>query len=133
MKLKIPKRLATVGGTLIAISGVVNAVLGLRIRAFFYTIYPGGKMGHVGILAGVGAIVIGLVILFIVVPIYEHRSRGLVALGGLLTIVLGHMGAIAGALYIGTVGLVLCYIAGIWLLVAAARRVKTHDQGGRSR
>ncbi len=124
MKLKIPKKLATVGGALIAISGVVNAVLGVRVGALFYDVYPGARMGHVGIIAGAVAIAIGLIILFAMVPIYERRNRGLVALGGILTIVLGHMGAIAGALYIGTAGLVLCYIAGIWLLVAAARGVK---------
>lgn len=124
MDLRIPKRIATVGGVLISISGVVNAVLGARIGAPLYDAYPGGRMGHVGIIAGVAAIAIGLVIVFVVVSIYKRRNRGLVLLAGILTIVLGHLGAIAGAIYIGTVGVALCYTAGIWVLVEAARGVK---------
>jgi uncharacterized BrkB/YihY/UPF0761 family membrane protein len=120
--LTIPKRLATIGGILIAISGIVNTILGIHIGALWYNIYPGGNMGHVGIIAGMGALVIGLIIIFIIVPLYE-RSRGRALLGGILTIVLGHVGAVAGAIYVGTVGVLLCYIAGIWLLVTAARRV----------
>lgn len=122
--MRIPKRIATVGGLLISISGVVNAVLGAQIGVFLYDVYPGGKMGHVGIIAGVAAIAIGLVIVFLVVPFYKRTNRGVVALVGILTIVLGHVGAIAGAIYVGTVGMLLCYIAGIWVLVAAAIGVK---------
>jgi hypothetical protein len=81
-------------------------------------------MGHVGIIAGLVAIAIGLIVIFIITPIYKRRSRGLIALGGSLTIILGHIGAIAGALYIGTAGMVLCYIAGMWLLVVAIKRPK---------
>ena len=33
--------------------------------------------------------------------------------------VLGHLGAIAGALYVGTIGVLLCYVAGIWGMVTA--------------
>ena len=122
MKARIPSRLAAGGGILVVISGVMNAVLGVHIGALWYDIYPGGRMGHVGIIAGACAIAIGLIILFAVIPLYEHRNRGLVLLGGILTIVLGHMGAIAGMLYIGTSGMVLCYIAGIWLIIVSARR-----------
>lgn len=81
-------------------------------------------MGHVGIISGVIAVVIGLVIVLVVTPIYDRRNRGLIALGGILTIVLGHAGAVAGALYIGTVGAVLCYIGGIWLVITIARRTQ---------
>lgn len=121
MNLGRPKRIATIGSVLISISGVVNSVLGAWIGAILYDAYPGGRMGDVGMIAGVAAIAIGLVIRFFVVPLYEQRRRGLVLLGGILTVVLGHVGAIAGAIYIGTVGLVLCYISGIWVIVAAAR------------
>ena len=124
MNLGIPKRIATAGGVLISISGVVNAVLGARIGVLLYDAYPGGKMGHVGIIAGVAAIAIGPVIVFLVIPWYQRTNRGVVALAGILTIVLGHVGAIAGAIYVGTVGMLLCYIAGIWILAAAAIGVK---------
>jgi uncharacterized BrkB/YihY/UPF0761 family membrane protein len=118
--MRIPKRLATLGGVLITISGVVNIVLGASIGAILYDPYPGGKMGHVGIIAGLGAIVIGLVIVFLVIPIYERTNRSVVVLGGVLTIVLGHVGGVAGAIYVGTVGVLLCYIAGIWVIVRGA-------------
>ncbi len=113
MIVRIPKKIAAVGGVLISISGVVNAALGERIGALLYGAYPGGRMGHLEIIAGVVAITIGLAIIFTVVPIYERSNRGLVVLGGTLTIVLGHLSGIAGAIYIGTVGVVLCYLAGI--------------------
>ncbi len=77
-------------------------------------------MGHVGVIAGLIAIVLGITIVFVVVPLYDRRKRWLLALAGLLTIVIGHAGAIAGAIYVGTLGVILCYAAGIWLLVTAA-------------
>ena len=121
VSLRTPKRLATVGGVLILISGIVNSLLGLRIGALVYEVYPGGKMGHVGILAGVMAIAIGLIIIHVIAPIYKRDTRGHLVLGGILTVVLGHLGAIAGAIYVGTVGVLLCYVAGVWLIVAARR------------
>lgn len=111
------KKLAAVGGALIFISGIVNALLGLKIGAIFYEVYPGGYFGHVGILAGIGAILIGLIIILGIVRIYESKNRWYILLGGLLTIVVGHIGGIAGAIYVGTVGVVLCYITGVWLIV----------------
>jgi len=119
MNLKTPKRIAKIGGFLIAISGVVNAILGAQIGAILYDAYPGGKMGHVGIIAGIAAVAIGLIIVFLIVSIYERRNRGFILLGGILTIVVGHLGAIAGAIYIGTAGVLLCYIAGLWAIVVA--------------
>jgi uncharacterized BrkB/YihY/UPF0761 family membrane protein len=132
VKVKAPKRIATVGGILLSISGLVNIVLGARIGALVYDAYPGGKMGHVGVIAGLLAIVIGIIIVFVVVPLYERRNRWLLALAGLLTIVIGHAGGVAGAIYVGTVGVLLCYIAGIWLLVAAVRGIPTEDSGAPS-
>ena len=117
--LLIPRKLAFVGGLLIAVSGLLNLVLGAQIGALVYEVYPGGKMGHVGVIAGFGAILLGLVIIFAVMPLYEQRKRPLVILGGVLTIVLGHIGAVWGAIYVGTVGLLLCYIAGFWTVIAA--------------
>ena len=117
MKRYIPKRLATIGGILIFTSGLLNTILGLQIGAVYYEVYPGGHMGHVGILAGLAALVLGLAIVFLVVPLYRKDQRGVLLLAGILTMILGHLGAIAGALYIGTLGVLLCYIAGIWILL----------------
>ncbi len=116
-RLRIPKRLALIGGILIAASGVVNAILGLSIGALYYDVYPGGKMGHVGILAGIAAIALGILIVFCVRPLYDKQKRRYIALGGILTVILGHLGAVTGAIYVGTLGLLLCYIAGFWALV----------------
>jgi hypothetical protein len=119
MNLRTPKKIAFAGGLLISISGVVSVILGAQIGAILYDVYPGGNMGHVGIIAGVGAIMVGLVIVFAVRLLFEQQKRGLIALGGILTVVLGHLGAVWGAIYVGTVGLLLCYIAGFWTLGAA--------------
>jgi hypothetical protein len=86
-------------------------------------------MGHVGIVAGLAAIVIGLVIVFIITPIYDRASRLFVALGGVLTVVFGHAGAVAGAIYVGTLGMAVCYVAGIWAIVAAISDVN-EPRGG---
>jgi hypothetical protein len=130
MKLKVPRTIATIGGILIAISGVVNMILGARIGAVLYDVYPGGRMGHVGIIAGIAAIAIGLAIVLLVAPIYARKSRAVVILGGILTAVLGHLGAIAGALFVGTAGVISCYIAGIWAIVIAVRHGKKGADNG---
>lgn len=111
------KKLAEVGGALIFVSGIVNAFLGVKIGALFYEVYPGGYFGHVGIFSGIGAMLIGLIIILGLVRIYESNNRWYILLGGLLTIVVGHIGGIAGAIYVGTVGVLLCYITGIWLII----------------
>jgi len=116
-----PKLIATIGGILISLSGVVSIILGIKINAPFYDVYPGGKMGHIGILAGVAAVVIGLIIIFGLVPLYDSVKTSSLVFCSILTIILGHIGAVAGALYVGTVGAALCYIAGLWQLVAIIR------------
>jgi hypothetical protein len=98
---------------------LVNTILGAQIGAILYDVYPGGNMGHVGIIAGVGALLIGLLILLVVRPLYKQQKRGLVFPAGILTVVLGHVGAIWGAIYVGTLGLLLCYIAGFWLIIVS--------------
>ena len=127
MNVRIPKILATIGGALIALSGVLNFILGLRINAVWYDVYPGGNMGHVGIIAGIAAVVIGSIIVVGITRLYIHHSRWIIALGGILTVVLGHLGAIAGALYVGTAGMLCCYIAGIWIIIIALTRRKQRN------
>ncbi len=125
--LRIARKLTIIGGILIAASGLVNTVLGMSIGALYYDVYPGGRMGHVGIFAGILAVILGLLIVFVVVPLYNRRKRSRIALGGILTVVLGHLGAVAGAIYIGTLGLLLCYIAGFWMLGIALLGKKTKN------
>jgi len=106
-----------VGGIFITLSGILNLVLGIQIGALHYYPYPGGKMGHVGITAGLVAILIGIFIILALPLLYTHHDKRLRILGGLLTIFLGHAGAVFGALYVGTIGVILAYIGGIWLLI----------------
>lgn len=112
----LPRKIASAGGICIILSGLLNLILGIQIKAIYYYPYPGGKMGHVGIIAGLIAAVIGLGILLGLPRLYEASSRQLRILGGILTPILGHAGAVFGALYIGTLGVFLSYLAGIWLL-----------------
>lgn len=121
MSVRVPRILTTIGGALIAASGVLNFMLGMRINAMWYDVYPGGNMGHVGMLAGIVAVMIGLIIMFGIVRLFTHKSRLVIAIAGILTIVLGHLGAIAGALYIGTAGVLCCYVAGSWVLIVAIK------------
>ena len=81
MDLEIPRKLALFGG-LIPISGLVNTALGLEINALVYDLYPGGSLGHVGILTGIGALLLGLVIIFAVLRLYKREKSHLVALAG---------------------------------------------------
>ena len=123
-RLQIRKKLALIGGYLIIASGIANAALGMSIGAIYYEVFPGGDMGHVGIIAGIAATIMGMLIVCIVVPLYYRHERLYVVLAGILTVVLGHIGAIAGAIYIGTLGLLLCYVAGFWTLIVALTRAK---------
>ena len=110
-----------IGGTCILLSGALNAVLGFQIGALYYDPFPGGRMGHVGIIAGLIAILIGALILFIIPRLYDQERNKLRILGAFLTVLFGHLGGVFGALYIGTIGVILCYLAGIWLLVIFIR------------
>jgi hypothetical protein len=84
-----------------------------------YELDPGGLFGHVGVLAGALAIVIGCALVWI--ALHEPTGPRGKVMAGLLTVVLGHLGAIAGALLVGTAGVLLCYISGIWLVVSGVR------------
>jgi TM2 domain-containing membrane protein YozV len=44
-------------------------------------------------------------------------------LAGIIIIIAGHLGAVAGAMLIGTAGVLLCYIAGIWNIVSGIKHV----------
>jgi hypothetical protein len=112
---KIPGVLATVGGALILASGVLSLALGLSTGSLGYEPDPNGIFGHIGILAGLAAMAIGASIVWLARTQYPHRPRRIIA--GILTALLGHLGAIAGALLVGTAGMALCYVAGVWLII----------------
>lgn len=128
MKDKTPRKVAASGGIMIMLSGITNLILGIQIGAIYYYPYPGGKMGHVGIIAGIIALVIGLAILLGLPRLYDAHARQLRVLGGVLTPVLGHAGAVFGALYVGTLGVFLSYLAGIWLLIIYLKSPKTEEK-----
>ena len=113
------EKLALAGGILIVASGLVSIWIGAREGFMRYEPDPGGLFGHVGILSGAIAIVIGGTLIWI--ALHEPAGpRGKIVVG-LCTVVLGHLGAIAGALLVGTAGMLLSYIAGIWLVVRGVR------------
>jgi hypothetical protein len=121
MNNSLPQKITTAGGIFILLSGILNTILGVQIGAMLYYPYPGGKMGHVGIFAGLGAILIGAVIIYTTPRLYNHKNKPMRILGSILVMVLGHLGAVLGALYLGTVGVFLCYLGGVWFLIGILR------------
>ena len=119
------KRIAQLGGILIFISGVVNLLLGMQVGAVLYEIYPGGRLGHVGIVSGLVAMVMGVLIVHVAAPrlssvgdAAEVTEAGRRRNGALLVFASSLLGAITGALYVGTAGLALCCVAAGWALFA---------------
>jgi hypothetical protein len=116
MNSQIPRVLATIGGVLIFASGLLSLGLGLGTGSLWYEPDPNGIFGHIGILAGLSAMAIGAIILWLARIQYPHKKHRIMA--AILTMALGHLGAIMGALLVGTAGMILCYIAGVWLIIA---------------
>ena len=126
MRLTMPGGLTSIGGLLLAASGIVSFAIALTFGAVFYEVDPNGLFGHVGIVAGMVAMVIGGFLFWL--GRLEHSTTGHLFLAGLLSIVVGHLGAIAGALLIGTAGLLCCYVAGVWFLILGIRSLKRRGQ-----
>jgi hypothetical protein len=103
------------GGVLIIASGILSAMTGWLSDLLLYEPDPGGRFGHVGIIAGLGAVALGAAI--IVLATRSPRSRRGEMVLAVIMMALGHAGAIAGALIVGTAGMVLCYVAGIWRIL----------------
>jgi hypothetical protein len=132
MNTSLPSRFAAIGSLLIVLSGILNFVLGLSIDAWYYEPYINSDMGHVGVLAGILAVLSGLAIYYLVLPLYRINVFKYAVGSGIITIVLGHLGAIAGALYVGTAGLVCLYTAGIWMVIIGIRKVHRKKTDGHS-
>jgi hypothetical protein len=65
MNAQIPRMAGITGGVLILASGIVSALLGLRMGALFYEPDPSGRFGHVGIVAGLAALLAGIAIVWL--------------------------------------------------------------------
>ena len=52
-----------------------------------------------------------------VIPLFRNKRRAIVFI-----VVLGHVGAIAGALYVGMAGVICTYIGGIWVIVVSLKK-----------
>jgi len=117
LKTRIPGRLTMIGGALIIASGLVSLGIALTFGAVLYEVDPNGLFGHVGIVAGLVAMVIGAFLFWF--GRLDHITPGRLVLAGLVSIIFGHLGAIAGALLVGTAGVLCCYVAGIWFFVLA--------------
>jgi hypothetical protein len=107
------------GGGLIAASGLLSLALGLSTGSMWYQPDPSGIFGHIGIVAGLAAMALGAAIVWLAHTQYSHKRHRIVA--AIATMALGHLGAIAGALLVGTAGMALCYAAGVWLIVVRNR------------
>jgi hypothetical protein len=121
MNTLLPSRFAAIGSVLIIFSGILNFALGLSVGAWYYEPYVNENMGHVGVVAGIIAVVLGMLIYYLVIPLYRMKSTSYLIASGLMTVVLGHLGAVAGALFVGTAGLVCLYTAGIWMVIIGIR------------
>lgn len=119
------KKIAQLGGLFIFISGVVNVLLGYQVGAVLYEIHPRGRLGHVGIVSGIAAMAMGVLIVHVAAPRLgreeqvarasgERSGRGHRRSGAVLVFALGLVGAITGALYVGTAGMALCCVAAGW-------------------
>ena len=111
--------LAVAGGALIVASGIVSLALGVSTGSLKYEPDPNGVFGHIGILAGLAAAAIGAAVIWLSLTQYPHKRRRIAA--GILTMILGHLGAIAGALLVGTLGMALCYTAGVYIIIVRNR------------
>lgn len=119
-----PELVLKIGSVLIMLSGFVSLIISIPIGAAFNKIDPNGLFGHIGIINGIIAIIIGCLLLWFSIQKYLFPFRTI--LNGILTIVIGHIGAIYGALLIGTVGLILCYTSGVWFIVIGIKYIRNN-------
>jgi len=116
-----PGFILKIGAALIMLSGIVSLIISIPNGNVYNGIDPFGIFGHIGIINGIAAMIIGGFLLWFCHLNYSTPLKTILA--GILSIVFSHFGAIAGALLVGTAGLLLCYIAGIWFIVLGIKRL----------
>jgi hypothetical protein len=114
------------GAVLIFLSGIVSIVVSIPVKAVYNGVDPNGLFGHIGIVNGVLAMIIGGFLFWL--SRQALKNALLTVVSGILMVVVGHLGAVMGVLLVGTAGLLLCYIAGFWSIVLGIKRLvdKTH-------
>ena len=114
------------GAVLIFLSGIVSIVVSIPVKAVYNGVDPNGLFGHIGIVNGVLAMIIGGFLFWLGRQVLKNAL--LTVVSGILMVVIGHLGAVMGVLLVGTAGLLLCYIAGFWSIVLGIKRLvdKTH-------
>jgi hypothetical protein len=114
------------GAVLIFLSGIVSIVVSIPVKAVYNGVDPNGLFGHIGIVNGVLAMIIGGFLFWL--SRQALKNALLTVVSGILMVVIGHLGAVMGVLLVGTAGLLLCYIAGFWSIVLGIKRLvdKTH-------
>lgn len=114
------------GAVLIFLSGIVSIVVSIPVKAVYNGVDPNGLFGHIGIVNGVLAMIIGGFLFWLGRQVLKNAL--LTVVSGILMVVVGHLGAVMGVLLVGTAGLLLCYIAGFWSIVLGIKRLvdKTH-------
>ena len=115
-----------IGAVLIFLSGIVSIVVSIPVKAVYNGVDPNGLFGHIGIVNGVLAMIIGGFLFWLGRQVLKNAL--LTVVSGILMVVVGHLGAVMGVLLVGTAGLLLCYIAGFWSIVLGIKRLvdKTH-------
>ena len=115
-----------IGAVLIFLSGIVSIVVSIPVKAVYNGVDPNGLFGHIGIVNGVLAMIIGGFLFWL--SRQALKNALLTVVSGIVMVVVGHLGAVMGVLLVGTAGLLLCYIAGFWSIVLGIKRLvdKTH-------
>ena len=114
------------GAVLIFLSGIVSIVVSIPVKAVYNGVDPNGLFGHIGIVNGVLAMIIGGFLFWL--SRQALKNALLTVVSGIVMVVVGHLGAVMGVLLVGTAGLLLCYIAGFSSIVLGIKRLvdKTH-------
>jgi hypothetical protein len=115
------KLLLRTGAVLIFLSGIVSLAVSIPAKVVYNGVDPNGLFGHIGIVNGILAMIIGGFLFWLSRQVFKNAF--LTILSGVLMIVVGHIGAIMGALLVGTAGVLLCYITGFWSIGLGIKRL----------
>jgi hypothetical protein len=109
------------GAVLIFLSGIVSIVVSIPIGAVYNGVDPNGLFGHIGIVNGILAMIIGGFLFWLSRQVLKNAL--LILVSGILMVVVGHLGAVMGAMLVGTAGAILCYAAGFWSIGLGIKRL----------